>query len=393
MCINDTVTLGDGIVVFFVMKKKSVTTTLLSHPFVKKTSELYFRHKRYAPLLSFTGGFALDAFTLSRIDLLRDNLIMLGYLLLLGFLIVLVNFINDDRISKPQVLKYAEWYPLGIQFLLGGLFSKYVIFYFQSAALSKNWVFILLLIVVLVGNEFIKDKLTNLKFQGLLYFLASFSFFIFAVPVLLKSMNALVFVFSGLLSLVFVGTTIYFIFKNSKSLSIVDFRHTMGLIGGFFLLFNLFYFLNWIPPVPLSLKEGGIYHHVHRQGDRYVLRFEKGAWYQPFKRADNEFHYSTGDTVFCFTSVFAPTRLEKKIVHQWQIRNDKQDKWITSDRLGFRIYGGRDGGYRGYTYKKNIQPGKWRVDVRTEDDLLLGRISFTVIPGQAAPVELKTIFR
>ena len=376
-----------------IMKKKSITTSLLNKPFVKKTSELYVRHKHYAPLLSFTGGFALDAFTLSRIDLLRDNLIMLGYLLLLGFLIVLVNFINDERIDKLSVLKYAEWYPLGIQFLLGGLFSKYVIFYFQSAALSKNWVFILLLVVVLVGNEFIKDKLTNLKFQGLLYFLASFSFFIFAVPVLIKIMNALIFIFSGLLSLVFVSTTIYFIFKNSKSMSMRDFRNTMALIGGVFLVLNLFYFLNWIPPVPLSLKEGGIYHHVHRAGERYELRFEKGQWYQPLKHSDKKFHYTQGDTLFCFTSVFAPTQLEKRIVHQWQVWNEKRDEWLTSDRLGFRIYGGRDGGYRGYTFKKNIQPGKWRVDVRTEDDLLLGRISFTVILNRNGKPALKTIYR
>jgi len=375
------------------MNKKSITTTLLNKPLIKKTSELYSRHKRWAPLLSFTGGFALDAFTLNRIDLLRDNLIMLSYLLLLGFLIVLVNFINDNRIQNEKVVCFAEWYPLGIQFLLGGLFSKYLIFYFQSAALSKNWVFILLLIIVLVGNEFIKDKLTNLKFQGVLYFLASFSFFIFAVPVLIKIMNALVFVFSGLLSLVFVSTTIYFIFKNSKSMSMNDFRKTMALISGVFLVLNLFYFLNWIPPVPLSLKEGGIYHHVHRTGERYELRFEKGKWYQPLKHSDQTFHYTEGDTVFCFTAVFAPTQLEKRIVHQWQLWNEKRDEWLTSDRLGFRIHGGRDGGYRGYTFKKNIQPGKWRVDVRTEDDLLLGRISFLLVPAENARPKLKTIYK
>ena len=132
---------------------------------------------------------------------------------------------------------------------------------------------------------------------------------------------------------------------------------------------------------------------MHRAGGRYELRFEKGKWYQLFKRSDKEFHYMAGDTVFCFTSVFAPTQLEKKIVHQWQFWNDKRDAWLTSDRLGFRIYGGRDGGYRGYTYKKNIQPGKWRVDVRTEDDLLLGRISFTVVTGQTVKPVLKTIYK
>ena len=151
------------------IKKKLRETTLL-----KKSSKLYQRHKRFTPLISFTAGFAWDTFTLSRIDLWRDNLIMLAYLLFLGVFIVLVNFIQDKLVKNKYVLNYAEWYPLIIQFLLGGLFSKYVIFYFQSATLSKNWLFILLLVVILIGNEFIRDRLSSLKFQALLYFLASF---------------------------------------------------------------------------------------------------------------------------------------------------------------------------------------------------------------------------
>ena len=40
--------------------------------------------------------------------------------------------------------------------------------------------------------------------------------------------------------------------------------------------------------------------------------------------------------------------------------------------------GGRDGDYRGYSYKKNLQAGRWRVGVETKKELLLGRIGFTV---------------
>ena len=42
----------------------------------------------------------------------------------------------------------------------------------------------------------------------------------------------------------------------------------IGLLVGF-------YFLNWIPPVPLSLKFGGIYHEVKKTGDRFELSFER----------------------------------------------------------------------------------------------------------------------
>ncbi|PSQ89940.1 MAG: DUF2914 domain-containing protein, partial [Bacteroidetes bacterium QS_8_64_10] len=32
----------------------------------------------------------------------------------------------------------------------------------------------------------------------------------------------------------------------------------------------------------------------------------------------------------------------------------------------------------GYTFKRNIEPGAWRVDVETEDGLMVGRIRFQV---------------
>lgn len=59
--------------------------------------------------------------------------------------------------------------------------------------------------------------------------------------------------------------------------------------------------------------------------------------------------------------------------------NDKQDKWLTTDRLNYKISGGRDGGYRGYTFKKNVSPGLWRIDVETSREQLLGSISFEII--------------
>ena len=81
--------------------------------------------------------------------------------------------------------------------------------------------------------------------------------------------------------------------------------------------------------------------------------------------------------MFCFVSVFAPSELKKKIYHKWQKYSQTDDAWITTDRAGYKLTGGRRGGYRGFTYKKNVENGDWRVDVITEDDLLLGRINST----------------
>jgi len=123
----------------------------------------------------------------------------------------------------------------------------------------------------------------------------------------------------------------------------------------------VFYFLNWIPPVPLSLKLGGIYHQVEKADGLYHLTFEKPAWYQVMKRSDHSFHGE--GPAYCFTAVFAPVDLKTTIYHRWQYRMatpgqlSGKGEFSTADRIPIRISGGREGGYRGYTIKQHVPPG------------------------------------
>jgi len=79
-----------------------------------------------------------------------------------------------------------------------------------------------------------------------------------------------------------------------------------------------------------------------------------------------------------FTSVFAPTDLNKSIFHRWKWFNPNTEKWEVTDDLGFEVAGGRDGGFRGYTYKANLKEGLWKVDVITEEELVLGIVDFVI---------------
>ncbi len=317
------------------------------------------------------------------------------YILFLGLAILLIQLVDNDKIQHKKLIQYREYYPLAIQFFFGSLFSAYVVFYFQSASLSKNWLFMLFLIIMLIGNEFVKDYLSSLRLNLALYFVAVFSFFTFFIPVLVRTMNTLIFLLSGFFSLAVLFTLIHYLKKieTEKNKQIYKSISIMLIIT--FVFLNLLYFLNWIPPVPLSLKEGGIYHHIHKSGERYELRFEKDSWFKFWQTSDATFNFNEGDTVFCFASVFAPTKLDKKIFHHWQYYDLKQKKWVTTDRRSYYIMGGRDGGYRGYTFKKNIQPGKWRVDVETDEYALLGRIPFSLETSKQSSLlpEFKTIFR
>jgi hypothetical protein len=343
---------------------------------------LYSGTKRYQPLISFFAGFTWDSLTLTRIDLILDNMVMFSYIILTGLFIYIYNLVEANVIQKPFIQKYKDWYPNIIQFFFGGLFSGYVVYYFQSASITKNWLFVLFLILLLISNEFIKNRLSNFIFQFSLYYLAAFSFFTFYLPVLFETINPFVFILGGIVSSLFVAGLIYLLYKRIKESLKQQFKQLAITLASIYLVFNILYFTNIIPPVPLSLKEAGIYHDVEREEDQYTLKFEEGKWYEFFKDSDDVFHYTEGDVVYCFASVFAPTNLDTRIYHHWQMYNTSTEEWITTDRTHYRITGGRDGGYRGYTNKQNVTEGLWRVEVENQREQVLGSISFEIVAAR-----------
>ena len=359
--------------------------------------------KPFLPVVFFFAGVTYDTVTLTRIDRLLDNLILLLYLMVLGILIVLKGRTDLQKIhgepvttgKAAHVLDRAEpYYPMGIQFLLGGLFSAYTIFYSQSASLTTTAVFFGVLVLLLVGNEFLHDRLSSLKLLISLYALVAFCFFTFFLPVLTGIMNWIMVVLGAVLSLALALRVLELVYQGQTSRARMELVKAGGPAVAVVAVLIAFYFLNWIPPVPLSLKLGGIYHQVEKVDGLYHLRFEKPAWYQVMKRSDNPFH---GDgPAYCFTAVFAPVDLKTIIYHRWQYRmvmpgRSSKGDFSTTDRIPIRISGGREGGYRGYTIKQHVPPGEWRVDVETEDGRVIGRVRFRVEGAGGAGTDFQTL--
>ena len=90
-------------------------------------------------------------------------------------------------------VRMRPYYPMAVQFLLGSLFSAYAVFYSQSATLTGTAVFFVLLIVLLVVNEFLRHRLSSLRLLVSLYALVCFAFFTFFLPVMTGYMNVAVF--------------------------------------------------------------------------------------------------------------------------------------------------------------------------------------------------------
>jgi hypothetical protein len=168
-------------------------------------------------------------------------------------------------------------------------------------------------------------------------------------------------------------------------------RHTVFSIGLIYVTLNFLYFTNIIPPIPLSLKEVGIFQNVIRHDNGlYDLTYEKPEWWDVFRKSDRTVHYSAGEPIFCYTSVFAPSRLGTKIYHRWDYYDEKAGAWKNYGRFEYPIQGGRGDGYRGYTQVSNVHEGVWRCTVETERGQVLGREKFDVVIGPRPPLMTRT---
>jgi len=357
---------------------------LEERPRYRLLRRLYTRHEHAAPPLFFFGGVTWDALTLRRIDALFDNLILGVYLVLLGGFVVLAALNRMDRPLTGGLRLLSPWTPGAIQFLAGGLFSAYVIYYTRSASFTTASLFLLVLVVVLLANEVLWSRAKSIYPLVGVYFLAVFCYFTFLLPVLLGEMGTPVFLASGLLS---AGLVVVLLLYLSTHRVFPTPRSLLGAVALVLALLGtvvLFYLNHWIPPVPLALQEAGVYHEVSRTDDAFVLRYEQPPWTRPWQSGSDPFHYAPGDTVYCFAAVFAPTALQTDVYHRWQYYDAEAERWVDTDRIGYRVVGGRRRGYRGVTFKRHVRPGDWRVTVETADERPIGRVRFEVVPADTS---------
>lgn len=345
----------------------------------------YFRIKqKYLPVIFFMSGFIWDTLTLGRIDRLYDRVILSTYMISLSTCLYLYNVADDGKWKDTFFEKYEKYLPLAIQFFLGGLCSAYVIYFSRSVTMTKTLFFFIILVVLLFANELLKKRISNKYLQFSAYFFMNFTFFTFFIPVLIKQMNTFIFIISGIISFTTTVLLIAFIYSVSPSTREEISKSKMfGLIAGIYLMINSFYYFNLIPPVPLALNTGLAAHHVERVNSDYEITYQNEVWYKFWR--DNKLTYiQIPDTnVYVFTSIFAPTALEKSVAHHWQWKNPETGRWDTADRIEYQITGGRDHGFRGFTFKSNIQTGQWKVEVLTEEGQVIGIVRFDVEMGES----------
>lgn len=352
----------------------------------KNTAELIHWYERYVSPIALIAGFLLDNYVLlDRVDVIFGNILLLTYLVLAGVAIVLLNLVESGRAQNAFMLRIAPFMPVVIQLFFGALFSGYLSLYSRSAGVAVSWVFVLALAFLLIGNERFRTLYQRLPFQLSIYFTALYSFLIFFLPLIFKTIGPGMFLLSGALSVVIIGLVIGLLRSLVPERFAETQRTTIRSLITLVVIFNVLYFSNLIPPLPLALKEGGVYQSVERVEGAYVLRGQVRSFVVRYLNVPARLYLASGEKAFVFTAVFAPSGLSTALRHQWQYFSTTTDRWETRSDVKFTINGGRDGGFRGYSQKQNIEAGSWRVNVLTEYGQIIGRIRFTVVLDDGVP--------
>jgi len=333
-------------------------------------------NKRHLPAAALVTGLVWDSLTLGRPDELYGNIVLLSYLFIAGFCIVLM--------ARREVLKKEPklWLSLIIQFSFGNLAGGLLVLYMGSATLVGNWPFLLILALLLIGNETFKSRYTRLRFNTSVYYLLILLYSILIVPVLFRSIAPWTFLASALLSLVVVSLFLYLLRSVAREVFVQSKVMLMRSIAFTLIIFGTLFYLNLIPPIPLAVRDIGIFHSVERVGGNYSVLYEKPVWYRFLKKSDSTIYLGNSNTASCFSAIFAPTELNMPIFHVWEEFDTDSSEWIERSRFDFPILGGRVLGYRGYSVK-TVNSGQWRCSVETKRGALLGRVRVDVREGLA----------
>ncbi|MBY0293975.1 DUF2914 domain-containing protein [Patescibacteria group bacterium] len=344
------------------------------------------KHERHIGTAALFVGAAFDWLTITKPDSLFGSISLTTYLVIAGGSILLLN-------ARSAREKESVWLVILLQFCFGNLASGLLVLYSQSGTLVGSWLFLLVLAGFLIGNEFARSRYLRLRSQLIGYFVLLSAYAGFIVPVVLKEVGVNIFLLSSALSIAFMVGYVALVYAAAPSRVRGDWKGALVGIVITSAIFNGLYFLNFIPPVPLSLTEVGVYHDVVRTDTTYKVTGEKEfKWYDPRAYRTQTIHLGAGEGVFCFSSVYAPVGLTTPIYHRFEQYDVASKSWKTRSRIAFPINGGRDEGYRGYSFKASLSDGSWRCSIETEEGALIGRKTFNVSVGSYVPL-LVTQFR
>lgn len=265
---------------------------------------------------------------------------------------------------------WKQRFTWAVQFFFGGLFSALVVCYFKSSGSLASFLLVILLAILLVGNEFLQKKYESFGVSLAFFCLLGTMFMNFAIPHLVHRIGFIWFLISTLLSF----SLCLFIWKIShrkKSILVAP-----ALISIFLIVA---YIMNWVPPVPLVLKQKLACQNFDKES--YSCDVDDPSLLQMVGLKIPSVHRVDSSEVYFLTSVYAPAKLKAELEYLWYYQDPKTGKYSLTDRISsgrMMINGGRESGFRTFTRKKNVPAGKYRVEIAYKNGAVIGSGTFEV---------------
>lgn len=350
----------------------------------EKLSQFIKKHSAKLDVAFFVIGFIFDAWLVSYPDKLLVVLHQALYLFLIATLIH-YEFLFQLEKWKPseKILKIWPYRDLALHFFLGTLLNIYSLFYIKSASLFSSVVFLVLMIAMIFANELPvvkKSKKINLKVG--LYSICLFSFFSVVFPIIFGFIGIVPFSLS-------IASTIGVLFLQLILLRkvvddfIVLLHGILKPVISVVLIFCVFYFFGLIPPVPLSVKEQGVYHSLEKRDSHYYLSTDQNE-NEFWNFGKTTFQAAPGDKIYFYSQIYSPARISDEIIVHW-FKEDNLGNWESMDKVPVTIVGGRDEGYRIFTFKSNYDAGEWKIVVETSTGVEISRLYFKIIMVDVDP--------
>ena len=265
---------------------------------------------------------------------------------------------------------WKQRFTWAVQFCFGGLFSALVVCYFKSSGSLASFLLVILLAILLVGNEFLQKKYESFGVSLAFFCLLGTMFMNFAIPHLVHRIGFIWFFLSTQLSF---GMCM-FIWKIShrkKSILIAP-----ALIS---ILLVVAYIMNWVPPVPLVLKQKIACQNFDKA--TYTCDIDDPNIFQSIGLQIPSVHKVDSSEVYFLASIYAPAKLKAELEYLWYYQDPQTGKYKLTDRISsgrMTLNGGRESGFRTFTRKKNTPPGKYRVEVAYKNGAVIGSGTFEV---------------
>jgi len=218
--------------------------------------------KRHWLTIAFVFGFVIDNITLNRVDQLFDNFVLAFYVLLAMVSLLFMYATAAEKIGGKIGYYLQRYSPVAVQYSFGGLLSGMLIFYGRSGSWSESWPYMVIILLAIYGNETVRDRTHRLIYNLAILFIGLLSYVVLVIPVATGKMGPWIFLGSGLLALLIMYGFVRVLRRIVPRFISIHIKPVVFTIGTIYVSLNFLYFTNIIPPIPLSLKDVGVYHSV-----------------------------------------------------------------------------------------------------------------------------------